>query len=186
MYRNVSATSWFPDVLWHRSYGVDAPGRVRGFCIYEGPSAAAVVEQSRFCGVPFVGIKQVEEHRAPGVGAGPDEIPAEMALYLLEWLIPTRRPPNEVWRALTNSLSEPPAVKWIRSFFDAESGASRCILLAESQAAVEAAVPAGAKTDRLERMWLSHPATWAHLYDSMGLPHHWEAAATVTSLPHVV
>lgn len=172
--RAIGAGEWFPGVLWHRSYYIDEPGRLFSLCAYEGPTLEAVRQQSTLCAVPFMEIREAVEIAGPAsVDRGPQ---------LTEGLFMVRRDFGRgvtceaVARALAiaNAGGE---VGWIRSYLDVERGTTHCILQAENKDAVrEHAAKHHLPFGDVEAVGENHPAFWADVYDSFGLPRHWEQA----------
>ena len=178
--RMVTGATWFPDVLWHRSYGIDEPGRIEGFCVYEGPTEQIVGGLSSHCRVPYDAIREVQECRADDSGAGMDEVPDGISLFLVERELPASTSPDRLREMNLDSTSGSPEVSWLRSYWDPGRNISRCIFRATSREGLAAAMGGAAVQLRaMAPVQLNHPALWAELYDSIGLRRHWETAVAV-------
>ncbi|MGE0601753.1 MAG: nickel-binding protein [Dehalococcoidia bacterium] len=151
-------------VRWVRSYVIDEPGRLQSLCVYEGPSARAVVDLQLLCAIPFEEIEPVVELRPPSTASGPGD------LYL-------------AWRDIPRGATEPAVAEdnarasgeaeWVRSYWDSKNALSWCVYRAETRNGQSAAVlPRSFR--RVESVAEVHPSEWAWVYETFGLPRHWE------------
>jgi hypothetical protein len=189
MVRTISAATWFPSVRWIRSYFVDEPGRLNTLCVYEGPTLDLVRQHTLHCRVPFIHIREAEE-RLPdstlaltsrSIGAVPDGRP----LFMVKRSFPRGISEAELggaWMRTAQCAAEIPSLSWVRSYWDDERKESACVFLAPDKATIgehirRSRVPA----DSVEQVGENHPALWAHVYDSLGIPRHWELAELATA-----
>ncbi len=185
--RGITGSFHYPEVRWHGTYGVSTPDRIHGFCVFEAPSAGALLAHAQYCGVPFVEIREVAEvdpRTFPTVGV---EVPAEGTLFLVERRMDPALSDDEL-EALSfrsaNCLAGFPGLGWERSYWDAERKVSRCIFRSPASALVrEHATRVRMPCNSVEDVTFVDPAAWAWLYDQFGLPHHWESSRAENGTP---
>jgi len=172
----VIAGSWAePRFTWVRSFGREVSGGAEGVCVYEGYSERELAIQQQLCGMPVDEIRMVEEVSGAARGNGIDEVPDGWAMYWAERRFGTGSSPSSVLQANAPYAEGADNVLWLRSFWDGSRNKSLCIFAAASPSAVEAAVRnSSAEVDRFAEVGTDHPALWAHIYDRLGIPRHWE------------
>lgn len=172
MRRAIGGLHWDPPVFWRRSYGVDLPGAVRGFCVYESDSLRTIREQQNMCWVPFTDAQEVEEACGAAAGNGRYEPPEGASLFLVER---TFERPMSLARLVESNVSAQRAeVIWVRSYWDAERRHSRCVFAAPDMVAVTAALESGT-VSFVAPVLEEHPSAWVDIYDQAGVPRSWEA-----------
>ncbi len=175
--RAISGLASSPPVYWHRSFGIDRPGTVQGFCVYEADSLRGIERQQRICWIPFIEAREVEEARAATVGLGPTTSPKGMSLFLVERSFP--EPTSLTAIETANAQFQKSNVIWMRSFWDAERQLSRCIFAADSEEELQAALQGHAQISlEIAPILEEHPSNFADMYDTLGIRRHWEALAT--------
>lgn len=171
----IIASSWAePRFLWIRSFGRVTPGGAEGICIYEGSGERELAVQQRLCGLPVDEIVEVEEIVGASGHRDVDAAPEGWELYLAE-----RHFEGGSAAAVTTAnqlhATQPGGATWLRSFWHQGRARSVCIFAAVSKSAAAAALETPAATlERLVPIGTDHPALWAHIYDTMGIPRHWE------------
>ena len=165
-----------PPVYWHRSFGIDRPGTVQGFCVYEADSLRGIERQQRICWIPFIEAREVEEARGTDVGLGPTAVPEGMSLFLVERSF--SEPTSLAAIETENARIQESNVVWMRSFWDAERQLSRCIFAAPTEAEVEVALRGGGQASLdVAPILEEHPSNFRDMYDTLGIRRHWEAMA---------
>jgi hypothetical protein len=173
--RAIASASFEPRFYWQRSYGLEIPGVLEGFCVYEGPSRQELSRQQLLCQVPFEEVREVEELCGQSRGAGPDEPPLGLSLFLVERDFPSAVSAEDLRASNTGCDSTNTGVAWMRSFSDGHRASSKCVFAAASEAILrEAVAGSDATIQRIEKVALNHPSLWAKTYDQMGIPRHWE------------
>ena len=188
MVRTICAATWFPTVRWIRSYFVDEPGRLTSLCLYEGPTLDLVRKHTLHTRVPFTHIREVEERLPEATIALIPEKPTsegnpeERPLFMVRRSFPpgiTEAELGSAWMRTAQCAAEIAELTWVRTYWDDELKRSSCIFLAPDRATVEDHVRRSRlPADSVEQVGENHPALWAEIYDSFGLPRHWEPART--------
>jgi hypothetical protein len=164
-----------PRFTWLRSFGHTTPDGAIGFCVYEGPGARELAIQQRLCGMPVDEVREVAEICGASDGPGIDAVPEGWSLFWVERQLPPGSRPSSVVGLNAPHAEGAGGALWLRSFFDRERASSVCIFAAASADPVRAAVAAGGVEPlHFEQAGSDHPALWAHIYDRLGLPRHWE------------
>lgn len=170
--RAVGGLHWDPPVVWHRSFGIDVPGPVTGFCVYGSETLRTLLEQQRMCWVPFTEAREVQEACGDASGLGPCEPPEGTSLFLVERIFDAPALLSRV--AQSNTAAQTGRVRWVRSYWDAERRHSRCIFAAPEARDIENAVCDGTIT-AIAPVLEEHPSALADIYDQAGVPRSWEA-----------
>jgi hypothetical protein len=184
MHARVIAASYSdPRFLWIRSFGRESGDGAEGVCIYEGSGDRELAVQQRLCGLPVDEIAEAEELVGRASRRGVDAAPEGWELY---WAIRRfgdgRR--ESVVAANERFIAESNGALWLRSFWEQRRSTSVCIFAAASEEAAAAAIETpGATLEQFAKVGTDHPAFWAHIYDTMGLPRHWEEAKPVATSP---
>jgi hypothetical protein len=184
MVRTISAATWFPEVRWIRSYYVDEPGRLETLCLYEGPTLDLVRQHTLHCRVPFNQIREVEE-RLPATtialtpeGANESVGAETRALFMVRRTFPidiTAAELGSAWMRTAQCATEIPDLSWVRTYWDDELKQSSCIFQAPKKATVEEHIwRSRLPAESVDQVGENHPALWADVYDSFGIPRHWE------------
>jgi hypothetical protein len=181
--RVIAASYSDPLFLWIRSFGREIPGGGEGICIYEGPGDRELAVQQRLCGLPVDEITEAEELVGSASHRGVDAAPEGWELY---WAIRHFQDGGKDAVVAANQpfLAEGGGALWLRSFWEQRRSTSVCIFAAASEQAAAAAVETpGARLEQFAKVETDHPSFWAHMYDTMGLPRHWEEAMPAGASP---
>ncbi|MEO8541252.1 MAG: hypothetical protein ABI577_16040 [bacterium] len=173
MRRSIGGLHWDPPIFWRRSFGVDLPGPVVGFCVYETDSIKTIREHQNICWVPFTEAREVEEACGAASGHGRSEVPDGFSLFLVERTF--ERPCSLPGLTQANAAAQTDMAVWVRSFWDAERRTARCIFAACNAEAVGAAIKETPATEvAISPVLEEHPSAWAEVYDQAGVPKSWE------------
>lgn len=159
----IAGTRWLPGVRWVRSFGMDLDSeRPRTVCIYEGPTLDSVVEHSRCCALPLTSVSQVTAYANHDLHHYGESAIGPLVLV-------TRNAAGA-----ESNFGDGDAI-WLRSF-EASERSVTLSLFSGSDAEAVARFADLRPGDSIEAVVESVPADVAHLYDSLGLPRHWEEA----------
>ena len=191
----ISGATWYPNVEWERSYGIDHGTRQETVCVYRGPTKSEVARHSSYCGVPIDAIYEVEEFR-PGSEMGIlsrdisafNTPPAEDDRYfVVERTFDQAMTEAEVgaaWMRSGQCAAEIPRLYWVRSYWSEADRKGWCVFRAPD---AELVAKHSARTiipcDWIEEAAENHPRDWARIYDSFNLPHHWEREGELAAVP---
>ena len=177
--RSLIVGAFFPAVRWQRSFVIDQPDRLSSLCIFEGPSLPEVAEVSRCARVPFSEIREVtEDLPSDWIDPESNRTPEGAKRYLIYRTIPPEWGDDEFGGAIKRStlcIGEHDELAWDRSYGDAALRNSWCIFWApNAQMLEDHAHWTRLPCDTVDEVVEVLPSEWAHVYDGLGLPRHWE------------
>ncbi len=146
--RTVNANNASVDVTWVHSYA--SADRTKTFCVYEGPSEAAVRQAAAKNGLPIDRITEVPVDLLSGTRPGPASTP--LRRYLVERTFPVGALDglDEAAREEINRRNASLGVRWVTSYANAERTRTFCVYEGPSERAVrDAAVLNAIPVDRV-------------------------------------
>lgn len=133
--RKVNAANASLGVEWIRSYA--NADKTRTFCVYEGPSEAAVREAAKLNALPVDRVTEVPVDLEPGPSPQPEGA-RRAHRYLVERSFPAGALDglDAAGKAKVNANNDSLGVRWINSYANAEKTRTFCVYEGPSEQAV--------------------------------------------------
>jgi hypothetical protein len=138
----VNANNASVGVLWEQSFANE--NKTKTFCVYEGPSEAAVRKAAVLNGLPVDKITEVPLDLQPGKHAQPKISAANTHRFIVERTFAPGELDslNAAAKAKVNATNSRFGVSWVSSYASADKTKTYCIYEGPSQAAVRKAASA--------------------------------------------